>query len=304
MTKGNILIVGVLDKKGSTNISQAKSFMRFGWNVIPINYRTIIANYGYGTFENTLMYAVEKYRPSLVMFCKCNGVNPELVKRVTQRTKTWLWNPDPIQTIERCMEVVEHAKNATYSSCTGYGVAKWFAEQGVKNCYHIFDGLDYDIFKPVEPDESYRAEISFIGTRTAERDRFIDFLKAIGYDIKTYGQGYGKVVIDDEFAKVCCSSKFMLSINTYNDIECYFSNRLLRYMGCGACVLHYDPTETLKKVFDDGSEILFFKDESELQDKLKIKDPWKIGLNGMNKVLSSLTWDHTIANILNITGLL
>ena len=41
-----VIICGVLDKKGSTNISIARSFLRFGYNVIPINYRTIIQKHG------------------------------------------------------------------------------------------------------------------------------------------------------------------------------------------------------------------------------------------------------------------
>ena len=100
----------------------------------------------------------------------------------------------------------------------------------------------------------------------------------------------------------------MLSLNTYNDIPDYFSNRLLRYLGCGVCVLHYDPTETLHKYFEDRKDLYLFKDESELLGIIKTsrlldttgKLLGKIALAGREKVLRNYTWDHTVNKILQI----
>lgn len=299
-----ITLVGVLDKKGSTNISQAMAFTRFDFGVIPVNYRTIISEFGMKYFEELLLH-VCKQNQYMMLFAKCNGINPDLVKECSKYTKTWLWNPDPIFTIKRCPEVIEHAKNAHYSSCTGRGTTDWFKEQGVENCHHIFCGLDYNIFKPVEPIDEFKAYISFIGTRTSDRDNARAFFIQRGFDTKFYGNGYSdKEMINEDFSKVCSSSKIMLSINTEHQ-PLYFSNRLLRYMGCGACVIHYDPTNTLGNIFCDGEEIILFSTYDELEKKLEGLTEEKIGkiaLAGREKVLKNFTWDHTIANILRITG--
>ena len=301
-----IIVVGVLDKRGSTNIAQALSFIRFGYTVIPINYRTIISRHSASYFESVLLHSVNKYKPDLVLFNKCNGINSKLIVECNKYTTTWLFNMDPIQTIQRCPEVIEHARNAHFSSCTGGGVVEWFREQGVDNCVHIIEGLDYTIFKPVEPVNEFKAEISFIGTSTQERSRYKKLLEEAGIDVRFYGTGYSnKEMIEEDFAKICSSSKFMLSINTQNDIPMYFSDRILRYLGCGSCVLHFDPIGTMDKFFKIGDEILTFKYDSELLEVINntnIESAGKIALAGREKVLMNYTWNHSVAIILNILG--
>jgi len=298
-----VAIVGVLDQRGSTNISQAKSFMRFGFETFPINYRTIINKYGYSFFEDMVLDILSKEKPHLTLWSKCNNVNSELIKKCSDYTINWLWNMDPINTIKQCPEVLGHARVADFSSCTGLGVAKWFEKQGVKKCYHILDGLDYDIFRPFPAVKEFKAGISFIGSRTPERDEYGKFLKENGYDVKFYGLGYGTSVLNDVFSLVCSSSHFMLSLNTYNDIEGYFSNRLLRYLGCGSCVFHLDPTESLGRFFRDREDLVFFKNKEDLLQKLKslsMVEASRIALRGRDTVLRNYTWDHTIKNILDI----
>ena len=302
MKKNKIAMVGVLDKKESTNVSMAKAFMRFGYKVLPVNYRTIIQNHGYPFFEQILIETLKKYNQVLTFVCKCNGINPNIVLDCNKYSKTWLWNMDPWQTIEQCPEVIQHAKNANFSSCTGGGTNDYFRQRGVSECYTIFDGLDYNIYLPTEPADKYKADISFIGGRTQERDKFKRILEDLGLDVKFYGQGYTESVYNEEFAKVCGSSKMMLSLNTYNNIPDYFSNRLLRYLGCGVCVLHYDPTETLHKYFEQNKEIIFFKDEQELERIIINKNiPYgKIALAGREKVLNCYTWEATVNKVLQI----
>uniref|UniRef100_A0A6M3XDL3 Putative glycosyltransferase n=1 Tax=viral metagenome TaxID=1070528 RepID=A0A6M3XDL3_9ZZZZ len=300
-----VVLVGVLDNVSSTNVSMAKAFMAFNYSVVPVNYRTIINKYGMLVFEELLLHTIQNYKPEFVLFSKTNGINPELITKCNKYTKTFYWFMDSITVAASAPYYVEYAKNANYVSCTGGGVAQWFTEQTGKPCYHIFDGGDIDIFKPVEQDEEYIADISFIGGKTTERDYFKDVLENLDLDIKFYGNGYGKEVINEEFAKVCASSKLMLSLNTFNDVPDYFSNRLLRYMGCGSCVLHLDRTETLNKYFTHMQNIVFFKNEEELIDNINylINNPdeiTKIGINSRDLVINKYTWYNSMNAVLNI----
>ena len=301
MSEKIVCIIGVLDKEGSTNISMAHSFIRFGYQVIPVNYRTIISTKGHDYFHKYVEYIMNKFNPELTIFCKMNNVSPDIVDLCNKYSKTWLWNPDPIQTIQQCPEVLEHAKRSNFSSCTGGGTAKWFINNEAKNCYHIIDGLDYDVFKPIEPNDAYIADISFIGSRTEERDSYLKILKDNGVIVKAYGNGYDKEVINKEFTTVCASSKMMLSLNVHNDIPDYFSNRLLRYLGCGVCVLQLDKTGTLNKYFEDGEDLVLFKDDLiEKINSLTDEKIAQIAINGREKALNNYTWDHTVYKILNI----
>lgn len=306
MDKKYICIIGVLDKYGSTQIPTAVSFMRHGYHVIPINYRTVIANRGNEFFEKLVLHTVQKYRPVLVMFCKCNGVNPELVTKCSKLSITYLHNPDPRPTIERCPEVIEHAKRAHFSSCTAKDMVEWFELEGVANCHHIIQGIDPYIFKPVEALYKYKADISFIGTKTPERDKYRKVLEDEGIDVKFYGNRYGGEVVEEDFASVCASSKFMLSINTYSNMHTeYFSNRLMRYLACGVCTLHLDDTGTLDKYFENYKDIIYFNDEISLMNALlftKEEDIGKIALSGRERVLRTHTWDHKVRDILRIAN--
>jgi len=301
-----VLLVGVCDVKGSTNIAQAIAFAKHNLNVVPINYRTIITKHGMQYFSELMIYAIKKFNPYLVLFSKCSGVPTKIIKKCTELSTTFLWNPDPKPTIEHVPEVIEHARNCTYSSCTSKSVAEWFESCGVEKCHHIIEGLDYDVLRPVELDKNYEATISFIGTKTEERDKYYVHLKKAGYNTKFYGPDYsGAEVVDDEFAKVCSSSKYMLSLNTYNNIPYYFSDRIIRLLGCGSFVFHLDNTGTLNDYFQDMKEIVYFSDENDLLEKIKMieadEELYKsIATAGYDRVMREYTWDNTIQQIIKV----
>lgn len=300
-----VILVGVLDKLGSTNIPMAMSFAKFGFKVLPVNYRTIIAKHGMGFFGDYLLYLVLKYKPILTLFSKCNGINSELVKECSKNSTTWLFNMDPKSTIERCPEVIDHALNSHFSSCTAEDMVEWFKSFGVKNCLHVIQGVDQDEFKPVEQVDEYKADISHIGTRTEERDLFKEALEKAGLNVKFYGNGYsGREMFGNDFNQICSSSKFMLSMNTFNNVhQGYFSNRLLRYIACGACTFHYDSTNSLEKYLTNGKDVLYFNNVDELVDLVKqISDEtaYKIAISGRDRVLNNYTWDRVIYDMLNI----
>jgi spore maturation protein CgeB len=306
MEKQKIVMVGVLNEPQSTNVSQAKAFMDLGYEVIPVNYRTIITDYGGDYFYNTLVELVKSSKPYLVMFCKCNGFDPSIVVECTKYAKTLLWNPDVIhESMERYPEVVEHARNSTFSACTGEIVADYFQRQGVENCYHVLDGVDTDLFRPVEPVEEFKADISLIGTKIEFRDMFLELLGNAGYVVKAYGNGYEQSVYGTEFAQVCSSSRFMLSINTISDDGGYFSNRLLRYLGCKACTIHFDPLSPsgITQYFKDGKDLILFKDADELITKIKFlgnNSIARIAQSGYDIVTTKYTWHDSCKKLLEL----
>jgi len=302
----NIVIVGVLDSIESTNTSLAKAFIKLGFTVYPVNYRAIISDRGHEFFEKYLLRIIEKVNPYLTIFCKCNAVNPETVKKATELAKTWLWNPDPVITIDRCPEVIEHMKNCTYVSHTAKGAKETYDRRySLSNSsHHILCGLDYDLYKPTDVVDDYKTTISFIGSRNSDRDRVYKILDEEKINVKFYGPGFTDYIDHKRFSQICSSSKFMLSYNN-EQLTDYFSNRLLRYLGCGVCTIHYDPTQTLNKYFECGKEILFFKNDEELINLIKnttLEQAGKIALNGREKVLRCHTWEHVVVKILNIVG--
>lgn len=301
-----VIVVGVLDNKNSSNIWMATSFLRFGYSVIPINYRTIIPVFGMRYFSDLLLNAIEHYSPFLIVFCKCNGIDPLIVKACTEKVKTWLYFMDSYEICKRNPEIVEHAKNSSFSSCTSRITVDYFKDRGVKNCFHIFEGIETSLHHPVTPVEKYKADISFIGSRTKERDEYKELLESTKYDVKFYGNGYSEPLGVEDWSSVCSSSKFMLSLNSFNNIPGYFSGRLFEYLGCGVCTFHLDNTGTLDEYIEDGKEIIYFKDKEDLLEKLSTttdEEAGKIALAGRERVYKDYTFNHSVAQILKIAGL-
>lgn len=299
---GIVMLIGVLDQKGSTNIPMALALMNLGLNVIPINYRTLMGRYGSPFFEKLVLSITEQTKPELVLVCKGNGIRPQLIAELTQRTKIWIYNMDPQSTIDRCPEVMENARIATFSSCTASDMAEAWRKIGA-NCFHIIQGVDEEIFKPRKPVKKYKADISLIGSKTPIRDQAKEYFENAGIKAKFYGPGYtDKPIFEEEFAKVCSSSKYMLSIDSVvGEHKNYFSNRLLRYLSCGACTFHLDPTDSLKPIFEHDTHLVYFDTIPDLIGKMNFLNEYpdkayQIAMNGMDLV-NNLTWKNIMRTI-------
>lgn len=304
--KGLVFFIGVLDQKGSTNIPMALSTINHGFRIIPINYRTIMQRYGYSFFRNLVMNLVMKYNPDLVIVCKGNSIYPDLITEINKHTKTWIYNMDPRPTIDMVPEVRENAKISTFSSCTAIDMVQEWQSLGA-NCFYTVQGLDDEIFKPTKPVKKYKAEISLIGTKTPQRDEYKEYLEHSGFDVKFYGRGYtDKEVLEHEFAQVCASSKYMLSLDSIAGLHSeYFSNRLLRYLGCGACTLHFNPENKLTMHFQDRKHLVYFQTPQELVKEINLlnsnKDlAYEIALEGLGHVQNDYTWKRCMKDLLDI----
>ncbi len=313
MENKNIVIVGVLDQPGSSNIWMATSFIKMGYNVIPINYRTILAEQGQDKLLTHIVEVMKKYQPLLTIFCKCNGVDPKTIEECSKFGKTFLFFMDLYKIAEQRPEIIEHAKNAHFSSCTSEITVEYFQAKGVPHCSLIFEGANPNVHKPVEPVNELLADISFItNINTPEKQSYYDALRKVGLDVKFYGPGYdnygiqnkdGKLVTG-EWAKIHSSSRMMLSMSTFNNVPTYFSGRLFESLACGVCTLHLDNTGTLTKYFTDNEEVVFFKDEKDLIEKIKSLtdiDCFRIAIGGREKVLHNYTWHHTVSHILKVS---
>jgi spore maturation protein CgeB len=166
------------------------------------------------------------------------------------------------------------------------------------------EGIDYDVFKPVEQVDEYKADISFIGTATSERIEYQEALQKAGYNVKFYGPHWNREIVNEEFAVICSSSKYMLSLNTHNNIPYYFSDRLMRYLSCGAPTFHLDATGTLNEFFENGKDVIYFSNVDDLLSKLsdtKYENAIRMGMNGRDKILHNHKWEDSASKMLYIT---
>lgn len=296
-----ILLVGVFNVENSTNVFLSKAFKKAGNEVVEFDYRYLASQIGPDAMNSGLAYEVIKEKPDLVFICKGDQLAVSTIKNITERTKTFYFYMDPIFTT--APHFIKLAQACTYASCTGLGVAKYFVTGGVEKTFHIFEGVDPEYYYPVEEDPYFKANVSFIGSRTAER---MDYLYNLGakHLPRVYGEGFGSNVQGEVFRKICSSSKIMLSINSQNDISAYFSDRIFLYSACKAFVFQkYTPE--LEDYFENGKHLIWFHDINELvalADEYlvdsKEEERRQIAENGYKHVLENYTWDVTVNKIL------
>ncbi|MHA2390287.1 MAG: glycosyltransferase family protein [Candidatus Hodarchaeales archaeon] len=302
---GKVVIVGVLDVAGSTNLYMAKSFMKAGYEVIPVNYRTILTTYGVRTLARVI-HRLSLDNPKLMLFSKCNGIESSIIGRCSLQGKTFLWFMDGLRTLSAVPEIVDHMSMADYASCTGLGVANEIHKQTGMIIHHIMEGIDQEIYRPTVFDEDFKAEISFIGTANAERNMYMQALTDSGYNVRAYGNGYGEEIHGNMFNVVCASSSAMLAISAEHDTREYFSDRVLRYGASGSFVLHkYSPN--MDRYFENNKDLVYFHDVDSLLeavDKYLVDEAalarQDIAVNLYNKVLQNHTWDNTVQKILTV----
>jgi hypothetical protein len=233
---GKILIVGVLDVIGSTNISMAEGFRSLGYEVEAYNYRTKLEQLGYEGMHQDFDSVVSTETFDLVVFCKVNQMEPFMLDRAKKAGPTWYWFMDNFATC-RQMNAAGYASNATYASATASDVAERFSMIN-NNAYHIFEGFD--------PKAYYKEDLKkihdylFIGNATVPRIIKIQELIRKGMNISIFGYGWPvgmqvnpPVFGEDERTEIN-SSKIVLNLCHDNVI---FSDRVTKALACGANVL-------------------------------------------------------------------
>lgn len=229
-----ILIVGVLDVPGSTNIAMKKGFEGLGCEVDEYNYRTVAG--ALGSFENMNKHfwmTVKDGKWDLIVFCKVNGMDPTLLDFAKTVCPTWYWFMDPMETAI-LIGASKYAANATFASATASDVT-WRFSMINKNAYHMIEGYDPDIYYYEELRKIHN--VLFIGNATAKRVRDLTVL-GVG-NISIFGKGWpdgwasAPVINGDERTEIN-QAKWVLNL-AHDDV--IFSDRVIKALGCGANVI-------------------------------------------------------------------
>ena len=302
-------MVGVLDVMGSTNLYLAKAFEQLGYEVTPCNYRTINDVFGGATLHHVILRLAQE-EPAMMLFAKCNGVDPNIIARCSLYTKTWYWYMDGMVMAEAAPEILDHASVADHVSCSALGVAKQFNRRLGITVHYIMEGVDPETYKPTVSLPDYYTDVSFIGTSNPERASYLGALADAGIQVKAYGNGFGGEVHGTQFNLVCSSSLGMLAISNDHGVAGeFYSDRLLRYGACRSFVLHkYTPG--MDKEFIDGQDLAYFDSPDTLVDVVKFyfapeREALRrqIAENLRMKVVSNYTWLHVAHKIKELAGI-
>ena len=172
-------------------------------------------------------------------------------------------------------------------------------------------GIDPKIYNP-QPAEK-KTDIVFMGNFSGGfplseyRLQTVEFIRTLGYNFKVFGGWPGAngnlMRHQDEEAQEYREAKIGLSISHFS-IDRYFSDRLLRIMGCGCFALshHYPGIEI---DFEVGKHLDTFKNACELEEKIKYylqneDERERIAAAGCELVHEKFTTKNMVDDILRI----
>jgi hypothetical protein len=257
---GKILIVGVLDVIGSTNIGLANGFRSLGYDVHDYNYRTKERELGTEGMWTDLVNSSKGREYDLIVFCKADSIDPYFLHDMKQFGPTWYWFMDNFAAC-RQFNAASYAAAATYASATASDVAERFSMVN-NNAYHIFEGFDPDVYYYEDLKKIH--DVVFIGNATVPRIQQINKLRSEGMKITIFGYGwpvdmreFPPVFGEDERTEIN-SSKVVLNL-CHDDV--IFSDRVTKALACGANVISQNCS-------DLGEMVKWLNNDTEKQDAL------------------------------------
>ncbi|MEA3163243.1 MAG: hypothetical protein QOE88_1061 [Verrucomicrobiota bacterium] len=169
----------------------------------------------------------------------------------------------------------------------GQAVVEAYRKCGARACYPIYNGFDADTHRPVISEQSYRADLSFLGNRLPDREARIDeffFRAASVLSSKTFllaGNGWGDKaktpnvnylghLYSSDHNAFNCSALAVLNVNRESMARYGFSpaTRVFEAAGAGACIIS-DQWEGIEQFFEPDTEILIVNNGDEVVEALQ-----------------------------------
>jgi glycosyltransferase involved in cell wall biosynthesis len=331
-----ILFVGVLDVNWSTNCSMKRALEDLGHIVVPFNYRTIANDSNFSPIfssvlldkwvdktasflrsnwpplnltwyynrknrrqmNDILLRKVKKDNFDLVLLCKTDTVNYNLLPQINKHSPTWYFFMDPIEQVRR-INAKKYAAKATWASATFSDVTDYFKKAGARS-YWITQGVDPFIFVPKDIPKIY--DVIFVGTKNPKRFYYINALRKNRIRATCFGQGWeNPPIYQKELSDLYNKSRIILNFCARGS---GFSIRVFQVMGAGGFLLsEFRPD--LQYFFKQGEHLDWFCNKDEMLSKVNYylaKDSLreKIAGQGCAFVHKNHSWSAVMQKILNI----
>lgn len=246
-----VLFVAVF-KPESTNWAQAAGFRNCGVELIEYNYRHMAGVLGgEEQRDQDLIDLCKAEMPDLVVFAKCNNMSVNVINECNLYSTTCLWFMDAYLPQHWTSELVQKIKKCNIVCCDKFQAVEEASKLN-SNTYHVCEGFDSSIDRPRDVDKDMN--VSFIGNPYGNRGGLTDAARA-----SVITGAYGK-----EHAKMVGRSLINLNFCTG---ECA-SDRVYKIMAAKGFLLT-DDWYGRDKMFEDGEDLVIFKDKEDLLFKIK-----------------------------------
>lgn len=319
-----VIIISKFKVPYDTGYFMANALFDMGFEV-----RTFANLYIEKPFE-LLMGLLKTFKPDLVLILKGTGIQEEWIEAIKREDiLTLLWYPDIDQTLPEW--VIPIARKVDYFFIVADGWIGDWKKAGIKHIACLSQGFEPAFYfhsgiKQTEK-EIYESDITFIGNIDSTKQylaRRYSLLRIIkeGYQLKWWGPRLGRKPINipvifsklgrsyggrsvyfQDFAKIVQCTKIFIALDTFPHIRNAISVRMYTAIGCGAFYL-CQYVEGIEDVFIPDKEIVTFRDDEEMIDKIRYYLPREdvrkeIAMNGQRRVLAEYTYRHRLNEMMN-----
>jgi len=167
-----ILFVAVFHPT-STNVSQSDGFKKNGYEVYEYNYRKRAQVLRSNQLrDEELLNIYNEYKPDVVVFSKCNEINPNIIDKIDAVKVLWYMDPLNEQFTPSFRAKIEKCDITFCSLWEPYLAAK---EVGGDKVHFLHEGYDHTSNYPI--DIPYEHDVSFIGVLRNKRLQYHNALK-------------------------------------------------------------------------------------------------------------------------------
>jgi len=313
--------------------------------IIYFPFDEIILEKGRDEMNKGLLKVIKKEKPDLCFFFLFgNEIKKQTIKKITQENKVTAFNWFADDHFRFYNFSRYYTPLFNWVSTTDSQAVKKYYKIRYKNVIKTQWACNHFLYKPFDLPKIY--DVSFIGQPHSDRRKVADQIRKAGINIKCWGNGWenGRVS-QDEMIKIFSQSKINLNLTKssggvnfralvsiflkrelnktlkFVSPKYWFSNfqfilnkkreqikgRNFEIPGCKGFLLTSD-ADNLTDYYEDGKEIVIYKDINDMIDKIKYylehnQEREAIAQAGYERTLREHTYEKRFSNIFKTIGL-
>ena len=303
----------------------ANAFIEMGYKVM------VFGNLNEENPFESLIGLIKDFNPDLVLIFKGLDFQEDWIEEIKkQNIVTVLWYPDVDHALPSWVIPIGRKVDYCFTMAEGW-IEEW-KKEGIKHISWLSQGFEpfFYLYREITPGErkNFQSDMTFIGNIDSTklyRSRRYHLMRIIkeGFQLKWWGQKLGRKPVNipvifsrlgrsyggrfvyfQDFAKIVQCSKILVAFDAVPEVRKSMSARMYTAIGCGAFYL-CQYVEGVEEVFIPDKEIVTFRDDDEMIDKIKYYLPKEdkrkeIAMAGQRRVLSEYTYQHRLKEMMNI----
>ncbi len=263
----------------------SKGLVRNGHDVLEFSYKDqLMGNspfrskgfslwYGKKKTDNSLLKLARHYQPDVLLITTFKLFDTHILKRLKEslpRAVIVCWYGDMNDGVDPSVAKIGRECD-WFLSTSGGELLRQYKQAGIPHCAFLPNPCDADIQFPQTVPDKFRSDILFTGKlahgkagQDTMRRRLIEEL-TLKKGMTVWGCLGRPKVEGIDYLRAIQGAKIALSINAYNEVRFYHSDRLTHYLACGSFTLvKYVPGSEL--LFEDGRHLRYFRTMEECFD--------------------------------------